>query len=78
MIVGGLPNLGKLSTLYEKYHHLIQLIEADAVLKATYSSGYSSSEAKAFTDGAASVLSFLKRCYEEVQKKNLAVQEESS
>lgn len=75
-VLGGLPNLGKLSVVYEKYHHLLQLIEADAVLKAMYSNGYTSGEAKAFSDGAASVLDFLKRCHKEVQDKKVVLENE--
>ncbi len=72
MIVGGLENLGSLSVCYQQYHHLLQLIEADSIMKSIYTSNYSSGEAKAYADGVASILNFLRGCHLEVNKKNVA------
>lgn len=75
--LGGLDNLGKLSVAYSEYHHLIKLIEVKSILDRTYSSDYSSGEAKAFTDGAMSILKGLEACFLEVEKKKAPKDEDA-
>ena len=68
-LLGGLDNLGQLSIIYKENHHLFQLIETDSILRATYDNDYSSSESKAYADGATSILKKLEQCYNEIEKK---------
>ncbi|MCK5020808.1 MAG: hypothetical protein KAS32_27550 [Candidatus Peribacteraceae bacterium] len=75
-LLGGLPNLGKMAKLYQSNHHLLQLIETDSILKATYENEYSSGEVKAYADGATSILKKLEECLLEVTEKNVSKKEE--
>lgn len=65
----GLKNLGQCAKIYEKYHHLFQLLETTLLLKEEIDADYSASERKAYKKGLFSILRALEKCFLESEEK---------